>query len=151
MVEYGGRVRAALVLLLVALVLAGSTSAGAAVLQSTDGSVTYGITEEAAVEYAFRELVNEERAAVGLPALASFDDLIDDARLQADEMSDAGYLYHNPELAEVTASENWFTLGENVGYGPTVDILHQAFMDSPPHADNVLKDTYNYIVAPTPM
>ena len=145
MVESGGRVRAALVLLLMGLILMAPVSAGAVVLQSTDGSVTYGVTEEAAIEYAFRELVNGERTAAGLAPLASFDDLIDDARTQADDMSAAGYLYHNPDLAEVTASENWLKLGENVGYGPTVDVLHEAFMDSAPHAANVLKDVYNYV------
>ena len=145
MVEYWGRVRAALVLSFVAFALVVPTTAGAAVVRLSEDSGTYGVTEVAAVEYAFRELINEERAGEGLQPLASFSDLIDNARLQATDMSDAGYLYHNPGLAEVTASENWFKLGENVGYGPTVDVLHQAFMDSPPHAQNVLKDVYNYI------
>lgn len=145
MVEFGGRVRAALVLLLVSVMLVLPGAAGAAVLQSGDEGVSYGITETAAIEFAFRELINEERAAAGLGSLTSYDDLIDDARLQSHAMSDAGYLYHNPDLAEVTASENWFKLGENVGYGPTVDVLHEAFMDSAPHAANVLKDVYNYI------
>ena len=60
-------------------------------------------------------------------------------------MAEADVLFHNPDLASVTASENWYKLGENVGYGPTVDVLHQAFMDSAPHAANLLKDVYNYI------
>lgn len=145
MVEFWGRVRAALVLTLVTAALAVPATAGAAVLQVTDDSVSYGVTEVGAIEFAFRELINEERAAEGLGELLSFDDLIDDARAQSQDMADAGYLYHNPDLADVTASENWFKLGENVGYGPTVDVLHDAFMDSEAHAANVMKDVYNYI------
>ena len=137
--------RSALFLSLIAISLALPATAGAGVVQLSDEGVTYGISEVAAVEFAFRELINEERADEGLPSLTSFDDLIDDARSQALEMSGAGYLYHNPDLADVTVSENWFKLGENVGYGPTVDVLHQAFMDSPPHEANVLKDVYNYV------
>ena len=145
MVENRGRARAALALALVAFAMVVPATAGAAVVQlDVDGS-TYGISEVAAIEFAFRELINDERTGAGLNSLASFDDLIDDARAQSEAMRDAGYLYHNPDLATVTASENWFTLGENVGYGPTVDVLHQAFMDSQAHADNVLRDNYNYI------
>ena len=147
MVECWGRVRAALVVSIVVTAVLAPATARAAVLRAADGSVTYGVTEISAVEFAFRELINTERSAEGLSTLASFEDLVDDARVQALEMSDAGYLYlyPNPDLANVTTSENWFKLGENVGYGPTVDILHQAFMDSEPHEANVLKDVYNYI------
>jgi len=145
MVEYWGRVRSALFLSLIAISLALPATAGAGVVQLSDEGVTYGISQVVAVEFAFRELINEERADEGLPSLTSFDDLIDDARSQAVEMSGAGYLYHNPDLADVTVSENWFKLGENVGYGPTVDVLRQAFMDSPPHEANVLKDAFNYV------
>ena len=132
------------VLSVVSMLFLAPASAGAIVQLSGD-SLSRGTTEVAAIEFAFRELVNEERAAAGLQPLTNFDDLIDDARIQAVDMVNAGYLYHNPNLANVTASENWFKLGENVGFGPNVDVLHEAFMESESHAANVLKDVYNYI------
>ncbi len=145
MVQNRGRLRLALVLPLVVVALLAPAGAGAGVVQSSDGAISYAVTEVAAIEFAFRELINEERSNRSLAPLTSFDDLVDDARFQAWDMSEAGYLYHNPDLRDVTVSENWFKLGENVGYGPTVDILHQAFMDSEPHQANLLKTVYNYI------
>ena len=99
----------------------------------------------AAVEFEaeFLELINEERAAEGLNPLARLDVLVDGARGQAEAIHQAGYLYHNPDLADVTTG--WYALGENVGYGPTVGALHRAFMDSPGHRANVLEATYNYL------
>ena len=137
--------RVALVLSLVTLSMVIPALGSAAVLQLSADEVSYGITDVAAAEFASREMINEERAAQGFGTLASFDDLIDDARTQALDTSEAGYLYHNPDLADVTASANWFKLGENVGYGPTVDVLHQAFMDSPAHEANLLNEVYNYV------
>ena len=34
----------------------------------------------------------------------------------------------------------WSVLGENVGKGPSVSVLHQAFMESPSHKANILGD-----------
>lgn len=97
---------------------------------------------ELAFEAEFLELINQERAADGLNPLTRLDVLVDGARGQAQAIHGAGYLFHNPDLADVTTG--WYALGENVGYGPTVIALHNAFMDSPGHRANVMKDTYNY-------
>ena len=105
MVEYWRRARRALVLSLVTLSMAIPAMGSAAVLQLSVDDVSYGITDVAAVEFAFREMINEERVAQGFGTLASFDDLIDDARTQAVDMSEAGYLYHNPDLADVSVGE----------------------------------------------
>ena len=58
-VEIWGRVRAALVLFITTLVVLAPATSGAAVLQLSENS-EYGITEVAAIEFAFRELINEE-------------------------------------------------------------------------------------------
>lgn len=94
------------------------------------------------MEDSFLSLINEERVAEGMQPLDVYWDLVDDARSHSQLMSDTDNLHHNPELASVTTG--WYSLGENVGYGPDVEILHQAFMDSPGHRANVLGD-YNYI------
>lgn len=101
-----------------------------------------GTGYELAFEAEFLELINQERAAEGLDPLARLDVLVEGARGQAQAVRDAGYLFHNPDLADVTTG--WYALGENVGYGPTVIALHDAFMNSPGHRANVMKDTYNY-------
>lgn len=94
-----------------------------------------------APEIGFLDHINAERAAANLPPLAPYWDLIDDARAHSDAMRQSGGIYHNPSLSQVTVG--WQALGENVGVGPTVDSLHQAFMNSPAHAANVLGN-YDY-------
>jgi len=94
-------------------------------------------------EAQFLQLVNQDRAANGLSALIWSPQLVDEARVQSGRMAAAGTIFHNPNLAkEVTG--NWITLGENVGMGGTVDALHQAFMNSPHHRENILGD-YDHV------
>jgi len=57
-------------------------------------------------------------------------------------MQAAGEIYHNPNLANVTSG--WSALAENVGVGPDVARLHDAFMDSAGHKKNILGN-YNYV------
>jgi len=59
-------------------------------------------------------------------------------------MADAGYLFHNPDLGLVL-TDGWAKLGENVGVGYSAASLHDAFMDSPGHLDNVLDPGYEYV------
>lgn len=90
----------------------------------------------------FLTSINDARALEGLDPLAPYYDLIDDAESHTAAMAAAQELYHNPNLADVTTG--WYALGENVGFGGTVEQVHQAFMDSPPHRDNILGN-YNYV------
>jgi hypothetical protein len=57
-------------------------------------------------------------------------------------MKRTGDLHHNPDLAHVTSG--WHALAENVGVGPELGRLHDAFMDSPGHRKNILGN-YNYV------
>ncbi|MDH3731578.1 MAG: CAP domain-containing protein [Acidimicrobiia bacterium] len=86
--------------------------------------------------------INAERAANALEPLSVYYDLVDDGRSHSVAMEEASFLHHNPDLGSVTTG--WYALGENVGVGPDVDSLHDAFMASPGHAANVLGD-YNYV------
>ncbi|MGH9051844.1 MAG: CAP domain-containing protein [Acidimicrobiia bacterium] len=94
------------------------------------------------MESQFVELINAERTSRGLPALPVFWDLVDDARAHSAEMAAAADIWHNPCLAQGTSG--WWALGENVGMGPNVPVLHDAFMNSEPHEKNILGD-YNYL------
>ncbi len=82
------------------------------------------------------DLTNDSRAAEGLPDLVWHPDLADDAEAQAQRMADADQLYHNTDLSSVTTG--WASLGENVGFGSSVGVVHEAFMASTGHRDNVL-------------
>jgi uncharacterized protein YkwD len=54
-------------------------------------------------------------------------------------MASTGTLEHNPNLvSQITC--DWIRLGENVGFGPTVAFLQDAFMNSPSHRANILGD-----------
>ncbi len=93
---------------------------------------------DGADDAAFLALMNEERAAAGLAPFRSHPDLIDDAARQTAAMMAAGDIYHSSDLASVTTG--WESLAENVGYGPTVPKLHNAFMASPSHRANIMGD-----------
>jgi uncharacterized protein YkwD len=90
-------------------------------------------------EASFLSLINRDRAANGLSQLEWTPQLVDVARVQSARQAQAGTIFHNANLAsEVTG--NWVVLGENVGMGGSVGALHDAFMNSPHHRDNVLGD-----------
>ncbi|MDH3397224.1 MAG: hypothetical protein OEM81_05250, partial [Acidimicrobiia bacterium] len=89
-------------------------------------------------EASFVRLINQERAGRGLSTLEVYWDLVDDARIHATVMADADDIFHSSNLAGVTTG--WSVLGENVGVGPTVGVLHEAFMKSAGHRDNILGD-----------
>ena len=92
----------------------------------------------AAAEDSLLDRLNGARRNAGLPELVSHWDLADDAEAHSAAMRAADDLYHNPNLAGVTTG--WLRLGENVGVGPTVRSIHNAFMQSPPHRGNILGD-----------
>jgi hypothetical protein len=94
-------------------------------------------------EASFVSKINHERTSRGLHALTVASDLEASARNHSAKMAAAGQIFHNSNLDNEI--NNWFVLGENVGVGPDVDSLHQAFMNSPHHRENILYPSYNII------
>lgn len=90
----------------------------------------------------FIRLMNVEREAAGLIPLVAYFDLVDDAALHTTDMVSAGDIYHSSDLTNFTT--DWQTIGENVGYGPSVEKLHRAFMASPTHRANIMGD-YDHV------
>src|SRR5688572_25538405 len=92
-------------------------------------------------------MVNQTRKEKGLKALMRHDQLVAMARGQSDRMEDRGNIYHNPQLgAEATRRGlDWERVGENVGMGPNVDLIEQAFLDSPHHYENIVHPSYNHV------
>jgi hypothetical protein len=107
--------------------------------------VTPALASEATdLESDFLGLLNDERRSNGLAPLLVMSELVAGARSQAQAMAEAGFLFHNPDLGSVLA-DGWAKLGENVGIGYSAESLHQAFMNSPGHRDNVLDTGYEYV------
>lgn len=104
-------------------------------------AVGAGDTSGAEAELEFLSLLNQSRAAARLPALSPDDGLATFARWHTREMMSRGELFHSPTGVRRTAvPPGWQRLGENVGVGATSDTLHEAFMASPHHRDNILGD-----------
>jgi uncharacterized protein YkwD len=89
-------------------------------------------------------LVNQARADYGLGALMPDRELQVVANAQANWMADSGSAFHTSDLGS-RLSAGWYAWAENVGYGPSVEWLHGAFMDSAHHAGNILDGRYNYV------
>jgi hypothetical protein len=94
-----------------------------------------------------RELVNSARSAAGVGSLADDGRLDAIARAQAARMAERDGIYHNPNLkADADATGvNWQWIGENVGVGPDIQAIHDGFMASPGHHENIVYRDYNVI------
>ena len=99
--------------------------------------------EPAAAEAEFVARVNALRASKGLVPLTVDLQLTEVARQWSAKMAAAGALSHNPNLPNQVT--NWKLVGENVGVGPTVEMIEQAFENSPAHYANLVKPEYQNI------
>jgi uncharacterized protein YkwD len=90
------------------------------------------------------ELVNEERARSGLPALKPDPEMAEVARAHARDMFARGYFSHyTPEKRDPfdrmqSAHVSFLTAGENLALGQTLLICHRGLMNSPGHRANIL-------------
>lgn len=96
------------------------------------------------IEAQFVSRINGLRASRGLSQLAVHSQLLSVARNWTERMVQAGRISHNPNLSS-EVSGDWTKLGENVGVGPTVDDLMNAFMASPAHYRNLVDPEWNYV------
>ena len=89
------------------------------------------------------ELVNQSRNSVGLPGLPINIDLYLKAQGWSNQLANSQRLYHS-NLADGNGY-NWARLGENVGYGYSIEQVHNAFMNSSGHRANILDGGFNRI------
>ncbi len=91
------------------------------------------------------DLVNAERAAASLPALAH------DATAQAKAQAWADHLATTNSLSHSNLSDGmddqWIRLAENVGYGASISSVHDQFMRSANHRSNVLSGSMTHLGA----
>lgn len=118
---------------LVAVLLAGLLSAVQVVLASS-ASASAG---------SFVSMINSERSAAGLPALASDGSLAGVASAWSQQMATSGQLAHNPSLTSQVSGYRY--VGENVGYGPDATTIHRALMNSAAHRANILDQDYTQV------
>lgn len=97
------------------------------------------------------ELVNQERAANGLPPLEPDPELTEVARRHSIDMFSRGYFSHNtPEgktpFDRIRESDVRFrTAGENLALAPSVQIAHTGLMNSPGHRANILRPQFGHV------
>ncbi len=116
----------------------------AVVPMTVDGAGAQSAPNRDADEAQFVLLINQLRTSQGLQPLTVNPDLARVARGWTAKMKANGAISHNPNLsAEVTA--DWRKLGENVGVGPDVPILHDAFVKSPAHYKNLVDPAFDSI------
>lgn len=97
------------------------------------------------------ELVNEERAKEGLPALEADTALTTVARAHSTDMFAKGYFAHvspdgvTPADRVRAAGIRFLITGENLALGPTLKICHTGLMNSPGHRANILHKSYGRV------
>ncbi len=99
------------------------------------------------LEQCFLDKINAERAAVGAPTLQWAEDLAPYTREHSADMAATGDLYHSSNSQmDAVLPDSWHAWGENVGYISTVDCdaMHEGFMNSTGHRDNLLNGTYRF-------
>ena len=95
-------------------------------------------------ELTFVAKLNELRIARGVRPLETRGALFDMARAWSAPMLAVDGISHNPRLAAHTPS-NWRKLGENVGMGYDVQGLHDAFVNSPAHYQNMIDPAFDAV------
>ena len=84
-------------------------------------------------------LTNDDREARNRHDLDLNTRLSRYAKRHSRKMAERGELFHTPNLAEKLSGLNWTIGGENVGMGPDLPSLEDAFMASTPHRKNILR------------
>jgi uncharacterized protein YkwD len=90
-------------------------------------------------------LANEARQVAGLPILSSDPTLDRLAEEWVSQLSATGELTHSADLTSGLSASGWVKLGENLGRGTTVSQIHQAWMNSESHRQNILDPGFDSI------
>ncbi len=88
------------------------------------------------------DLINETRTDAGLPAVQAHLALMNKAQAWAELLASENGLRHSNLPDGVTG--NWQRIGENVGRGPSIAAIHEAYLASSGHRANILDPTFNF-------
>ena len=89
------------------------------------------------------DLINQDRAQHGLGPVALDASLNAIAQGQANAMAGARRIFQNAAFPSNVPAAN--ATGENVGYGPDVDNVHNAFVASPEHQAIIVGSAYRLV------
>lgn len=112
-----------------------------------DDELAINVEEEAAM----LDLINAERAAVGLPSLEMDPELSTVARFHGIEMFHEGYFSHESPITGTPFDRlrargiSYRLAGENLAFAPDVERAHEGLMDSPGHRANILEPGYRRV------
>lgn len=112
------------------------------------GTPTAGLT---AAEQQMLNLVNQERAKAGLPALKADLQLTELARLKSQDMINNNYFSHqsptygSPFDMMKKYGVTYRTAGENIAGNQSVQAAHTALMNSSGHRANILGSQFTHI------
>lgn len=99
------------------------------------------VTRYGAAEAAYLERLNARRASVGKPPLARSGCADGVAAGWAEHLARTGVLAHNPGFADqLERCGHWRSVGENVGFGGSVEQLDRSFWASSTHQANIVGD-----------
>ncbi len=118
----------------VAVLAIGAAACAPPAAESQPGSQSPAVAQALA-------LVNNYRAVNGLGPLVEAGDAAGKAQLQANAMAAAGAIFHSDLASGI--QPGWRALGENVGYGGSVDQVQAQLQASAPHRANMLSGAYN--------
>ncbi|MGH2746758.1 MAG: CAP domain-containing protein [Actinomycetota bacterium] len=96
-------------------------------------------------EHRFTRKMNAERDDSNKQKLRLDPEISKVARKHTREMINEATLHHTPSSTLARRVTNWSVLGENVGVGGSVSSLHDAFMNSPSHKENILYSTFKHV------
>lgn len=113
-------------------------SAPASILDSK--SVVKNGTVDTSAEQDFLNRTNALRASVGVGSLKFNSELQTKARNWSQTQANSGTIFHSTLTDGV--SQNWQSLGENVGMGPDVVSIHNALVASPRHYQNLVDSRF---------
>ena len=85
--------------------------------------------------------MNADRTANSLRALPTQADAQRKAQAWAEKLARENTLYHSKLSDGIRV--RWCSLGENVGYGPSIPAVEDAYMKSPGHRANILSTKWN--------
>ncbi|ODA39901.1 CAP domain-containing protein [Desulfosporosinus sp. BG] len=97
------------------------------------------------------DLINQERSKAGVVQLKIDPQLQKMAQTKSNEMVTKSYFSHtsptygSPFDMMKTFGINYTSAGENIAGNSSVDAAHTALMNDPPHKENILNSSFNYI------
>lgn len=89
------------------------------------------------------DLVNQSRSSSGIASLEQDNTAKKKAQAWAEHLARQGKLAHSNLASGM--DDGWKALGENVGYGSSIDHVHQQFMNSSGHRKNILNAGYTHL------